>query len=132
MTKKKMKYADYLKLPEWQSKRKEILKRDHYRCRYCLLTEGLHVHHLWYDPDKFRLPWDYHNEILITACYKCHREIHDGTFLTEESHILKHPMGANYIINTMLATNIYFMCEYFKAGYSVNIPDFDCIAQEEE
>lgn len=48
--------------------------RDDWRCRHCRSRENLHAHHLQYrshgGEDKL------YN--LITLCYRCHREHHDG------------------------------------------------------
>ena len=70
-----------LKKPEWQEKRKRILKRDGYKCRYCSSKTNLHVHHKFYlrYPDNTKaLPWDYPDDVLITLCYNCHKKVHQS------------------------------------------------------
>lgn len=65
-----MNYSDKLKDERWQTRRKEILALDRNKCRKCLTTEGLQVHHLGYLVGAE--PWQYPNEYLITLCENCH------------------------------------------------------------
>lgn len=70
-----MTYAEQLKDPRWQRKRKEVLERDSYSCRECKAKDTiLHVHHGYYDQSK--LAWEYNNKYLHTLCNKCHEEYH--------------------------------------------------------
>ena len=74
-------YSELLKDPRWQKKRKEILKRDSYKCRSCDANKTkMHVHHLNYLSDSN--PWEYPNEELITLCGYCHKIVH---FLQENN-----------------------------------------------
>ena len=62
-----------------QEKRKSILKRDNYKCRYCSSTNNLCVHHkyyLQYPNHKKVKPWNYPDDALITLCNKCHYRVH--------------------------------------------------------
>lgn len=71
----KMNYRDKLKHPKWQKRRLEILSRDNFTCRGCGSKEiELHVHHKVYY--KFRDPWDYADNELITYCILCHNWEH--------------------------------------------------------
>lgn len=67
-----MTYAQLLKDPRWDVRRKEIYRRDNWTCQLCGLTDTeVQVHHLYYldhKPD----PWDYPDEALITLCAGCH------------------------------------------------------------
>lgn len=67
-------YQEQLQRPEWQNKRWEILKRDKNKCTKCGDRNRLHVHHLYYLPNK--LAWEYDNKCLVTLCHKCHYEEH--------------------------------------------------------
>jgi formate-dependent nitrite reductase cytochrome c552 subunit len=72
-----MTYSEKLKHPKWQKKRLEIMQRDNFKCRCCLDCEKtLNVHHIYYD-NKYKNPWDYPNELLITMCEECHEQEHD-------------------------------------------------------
>jgi 5-methylcytosine-specific restriction endonuclease McrA len=74
-------YKEQLSLPQWRTKRSEILKRDFYKCRACGNTSSLHVHHRQYHTEKktgnYFPPWKYDNNYLITLCEKCHRVGHE-------------------------------------------------------
>jgi len=64
-------YEELLKRPEWDVKRKEILKRDNYQCRECEARDCvLEVHHHFYEINT--MPWDYDDDVLITLCSECH------------------------------------------------------------
>lgn len=73
-------YSDLLRSVQWSEKRKEILKRDEYRCRNCGSSYGLEVHHRQYHIIKragdFRKPWAYDSNNLITLCARCHQVGH--------------------------------------------------------
>lgn len=68
-----MTYSDMLKDPIWQRRRLEILNRDNFTCQKCgNEKETLHIHHRHYI--NGRKPWDYPDTLLVTLCYKCHKE----------------------------------------------------------
>jgi len=73
-------YNKLLMTPQWQQRRKEILKRDANKCRHCGAISGLNVHHRQYHISEqtgyFLLPWKYANRYLITLCEKCHQAGH--------------------------------------------------------
>jgi len=55
----------------------KILERDDFACQYCGDTEKtLHVHHKIYFTNYN--PWDYEDNILMTLCDDCHRDVHTG------------------------------------------------------
>lgn len=61
-------YAEFLKSPAWQSRRKARLALDHWKCQQCGSKVNLDVHHLNYDR-----PWG--REVmadLVTLCRSCH------------------------------------------------------------
>ncbi|MBX4188251.1 MAG: hypothetical protein KW793_03915 [Candidatus Doudnabacteria bacterium] len=67
-------YQELLRRPEWDDKRKHILRRDHWQCLYCNTTdEEMHVHHILYTDDG-AMPWEYEDDELFTLCGKCHAE----------------------------------------------------------
>lgn len=80
MTTTPLSYQDLLQMPQWQSKRKDILRRDDYQCRACGSTSNLHIHHRQYHAHAKTglqvLPWKYNNNLLITLCASCHRVGH--------------------------------------------------------
>lgn len=73
-------YAAELFRPEWKQKREEILRRDGYSCVICKHSKELQVHHRQYhfivENNKFSLPWEYPDNLLITLCESCHRRGH--------------------------------------------------------
>jgi hypothetical protein len=84
-----MKYIDYrasFKDPRWQKRRLQILERDQWKCQKCGNTEEmLVVHHKWYgnarDQEsgefRWRYPWEYEDQDLITLCDSCHQGEHE-------------------------------------------------------
>ncbi len=63
----KEKYLD----PRWQKMRLQIMERDGFACTVCGETKlTLNVHHEEYWPG--RDPWEYHPNILLTLCVRCH------------------------------------------------------------
>ena len=76
---KKYEYEALLKTDEWHDKRKEILERDGYKCKWCGSPNNLQIHHRYYEkyPNGEKVkPWDYPNEALITLCDECHKKAH--------------------------------------------------------
>jgi RNA polymerase subunit RPABC4/transcription elongation factor Spt4 len=99
-------YGDLLMTSEWCLKRKEIIERDHNKCKVCkaeetiFLERGLHVNvdfiyenfevePVLRDADKQiilhvhhtyyildKLPWEYDNDSLLTLCHNCHYDLH--------------------------------------------------------
>jgi 5-methylcytosine-specific restriction endonuclease McrA len=67
--------------PKWQAKKVLILIRDNYKCRNCGSTDSLQVHHRQYhffdSLRKYKDPWDYDNNLLITLCKNCHDKGHE-------------------------------------------------------
>lgn len=71
VTARRRTYESYLQSPEWASKRQLALERDGGRCRICLTTTALHVHHATYAHFG-----DEHPDELVTVCENCHTAIH--------------------------------------------------------
>jgi len=73
-------YGALLFRPEWRAKREEILKRDFKSCVICNGSNSLQVHHRQYHfivrENKFKLPWEYSENLLITLCESCHKRGH--------------------------------------------------------
>lgn len=73
-------YGALLFRPEWRAKREIILKRDLYGCVICSGSISLQVHHRQYHfvvkDNKFKLPWEYSESLLITLCESCHKRGH--------------------------------------------------------
>lgn len=72
-----MTYSEQLQKEEWKTKRLEILERDGHKCTQCECDKYLHVHHLYYDRNKFA--WEYDNKDLVTLCNDCHTHTHRTT-----------------------------------------------------
>ena len=74
-------YGALLFSPQWRARREEILTRDQHACVICRQTAGLQVHHRQYhfivSENRFKLPWDYPDHILITLCESCHQRGHN-------------------------------------------------------
>lgn len=64
----------------WISKRQEILNRDNHSCVICGVQDRLQVHHRQYHYiralKKFKSPWDYDNDLMISLCERCHTRGH--------------------------------------------------------
>ncbi|MFX0136941.1 MAG: HNH endonuclease [Candidatus Hodarchaeota archaeon] len=90
-----MNYSEKLKDPRWQEKRKEILKRDNYKCQHCGDT-GNQAHHLEYKLN--RQPWEYNNEELITLCDACHEMIHRKRISRFTNNDIKNYLENGYIL----------------------------------
>lgn len=73
-------YREKLFDRRWNTKRNEILDRDHHCCVICGKNNHLVVHHKQYHYVKklnvFRDPWEYNSKYLITLCESCHRRGH--------------------------------------------------------
>lgn len=64
----------------WKEKRANILFRDKNQCVICGLADDLEVHHRQYHfvsaQKKFKVPWEYPDNMLITLCNSCHQRGH--------------------------------------------------------
>ena len=73
-------YGELLFHPKWKNKRKLILQRDLNSCVICRGKENLQVHHRQYHfivrDQKFKLPWNYTDNLMITLCRSCHQKGH--------------------------------------------------------
>lgn len=65
------KYTEYLKSPQWKSKRQELFNERGKRCESCGRTENIQVHHLTY-----RNVFNENLEDLQVLCKKCHSKKH--------------------------------------------------------
>jgi len=72
-------FAAQYKDARWQRKRLEIMERDNFTCHMCKRGEeeevSLNVHHAYYE--KGKKPWDYPDDMLVTLCEDCHKNLHD-------------------------------------------------------
>ncbi len=72
-------YGALLFRPEWKLKRQLIIQRDG-NCRICRNKHDLQVHHRQYHflvlEQRFKDPWDYDGQLLITLCESCHKRGH--------------------------------------------------------
>lgn len=70
---RRMPYAEYLKTPEWQKKRRKALATSGMKCQMCSATnKPLNVHHNTYERLGYERPSD-----LIVLCVDCHAKHHD-------------------------------------------------------
>lgn len=67
-------YSRYLKTPEWEIKRKAVIRRAGGRCEICGLRKPIQVHHLRgsYERIPNEDPWD-----LAALCFACHEMKHE-------------------------------------------------------
>lgn len=71
----KQSYNELLLRPEWQKKRLKIFERDAWLCQSCGRGDlTLHIHHKHYINGA--LPWQYHDNDLVTYCQTCHETEH--------------------------------------------------------
>lgn len=66
--------------PRWKARRKLILERDKNCCVICTSNEKLQVHHRQYhfseSLNKYKEPWEYPDDLMITLCDHCHQKGH--------------------------------------------------------
>ena len=75
----------YLKSPQWQTRRKAVLKRDNYICQQCSLSGiPLDVHHLTY-AHLGEEPL----EDLVSVCRVCHTGLHSHSYNWNNLYPLK-------------------------------------------
>jgi len=68
-----MSYADMLKDPRWEERRKKVLAGANYRCEACNADNVLlHAHHKLYRMEW--APWDYPDEYYECLCESCHTQ----------------------------------------------------------
>lgn len=68
---KGLKYQVYIKSPQWRQKCKEAYSVYGRKCRKCLSTKSLHMHHRTYKHlYRERL------EDLVPLCKRCHKALH--------------------------------------------------------
>jgi len=70
-------YAEYLRSPEWQSKRAKVLKRDGCLCQGCLDERATTAHHLSYKHVGHEFLFE-----LTSVCGQCHERLHDERNVT--------------------------------------------------
>lgn len=69
-------YNAYLKTPQWQYKRQQVLERAGYQCEGCRISKAVHVHHTTYENLYDELLFQ-----LVALCVSCHNKLHpDKTF----------------------------------------------------
>lgn len=81
-----MTWNEQLLTREWNTKRTEILIRDHFKCQYpgCNVQFwNLEVHHIEYVYGT--LAWEYPNDMLKTLCHNHHSEHHEGIKMAEKA-----------------------------------------------
>lgn len=71
-------YDEYLKSPEWKSKRKKVLKRANGTCEGCGERSATQVHHLTYKHVREEFLFE-----LVAICDACHNKIHPAPTLDE-------------------------------------------------
>ena len=73
-------YEILLADPRWGIKKEMILHRDDYKCVVCGHKSGLQEHlrqyHYRVDLKRFKAPWEYPDNLLISLCEPCHAEGH--------------------------------------------------------
>lgn len=65
-------YPEYLKSPEWASRRRKVLARCNGICEGCGESTAVHVHHKTYDHVGRELLFE-----LVGLCIPCHETCHD-------------------------------------------------------
>ncbi len=72
------KKAKFRSSSEWKKKRKEIMKRDNFKCKLCGKEEGLQCHHVY----SLNTNWEkrLENNNIITVCKDCHSDIHNNKY----------------------------------------------------
>ncbi len=64
-------YDQYLQSPEWQARRRLVLRRAGGKCEGCRIRRAVQAHHLTYDRVGREMLFD-----LVAVCAECHNQIH--------------------------------------------------------
>jgi 5-methylcytosine-specific restriction endonuclease McrA len=72
---REIEYDEYMLSEDWQYVRKQVFKRDSYKCKMCGLFAS-DCHHESYD-NFGSGDWDEIDD-CISLCHKCHNEIHNN------------------------------------------------------
>ncbi len=67
-----MPYREYLRTPEWQSRRRIALVAASHRCQVCNASDNLDVHHRTYERRGAE-----HESDLTVLCRSCHAVFHE-------------------------------------------------------
>ena len=97
------------------SMRKEVYKRDGYRCAICDSTDGLQLHHV---KPRGRGGAD-HPMNLITLCWRCHAAVH-GSIMGDEYAAAAAGLDAGMTPEQQRQELMYFMeleCVKYVADY---------------
>lgn len=74
-------YKGALLHPKWKDKRAEIIIRDKNQCVNCGNQNDLQVHHKQYhfllNENRYKFPWEYSSNLLITLCQRCNQKGHN-------------------------------------------------------
>jgi 5-methylcytosine-specific restriction endonuclease McrA len=68
----RVKYEDYLRSEQWQSKRRLVFQRCAGICEGCRQAKATQVHHLTYEHLGDELLWE-----LAAVCRECHERVHE-------------------------------------------------------
>ncbi len=80
-------YSKQLRHDKWLERKKQILKRDDYKCTKCGSSLRLHVHHLAYAQSYsngrfvFTHAWEYPDDLLLTLCHNCHKDTKEPDYI---------------------------------------------------
>jgi hypothetical protein len=118
-------YSDYLKTPEWNTRRRSKLKQADFRCQLCNAGKcELHVHHRSYESVG-----DEHPEDLVVLCDACHAKFHGKESTSEASGLPDEPTQmetlARTVLLNLLGPNV---CEGWSAERYLEV--FQCLSHD--
>lgn len=79
-------YYDAMNSEKWQITRKEVIKRDGCKCRFCGSTACLQVHHIRYQNCYGQTDY-YDKSNLITLCAPCHEIVSEAVKAAKDTHL---------------------------------------------
>lgn len=100
-----MTYVEKLKDPRWLSLRQVVLQRDRYKCRECGATNGLQVHHCFYEGGD---PWDTPERFLMSLC-----GFHHGQRQEREKQVIQ---CLSSVLTLMSAEDLRRVAAYASEG----------------
>lgn len=104
-------YSGKLQDPRWQKKRLEVFQRDNWTCQCCgSKTTQLEIHHVDYWDGK--QPWEYPNDMLLTACRTCHGS--EQIRFKHEKYLLQALKQNGFMANDLLALSTMLTHRNFK------------------
>lgn len=85
--------------PDWDSRRRQVYKRDNYRCQNCGVSGEVHAHHVV----PISAGGSHETSNLLTLCADCHRATHgSGMRAYTDTQLASGLLWATLIVGTFV------------------------------